>query len=125
MSVETEFKEENHLVKEEEIYQVLYDICENRFKSQANLSRHDQRFHVRQGTVNKLKYDFCTETFADKMKLCDHIANIHKKCALCDKRFSTTEYLETHILAVHKKFKLKHKIERYPNMKNHKNNQYN
>ena len=89
------------------------------------MTRHDQRFHLRQGTVNEFKCDFCNETFADKIMLCDHIPNIHKKCTLCAKMFPTTDSLETHVLAVHKKRKSKHTIERDPSMKNHKNKRNN
>ena len=89
------------------------------------MTRHDQRFHLRQGTVNEFKCDFCNETFADKIMLCDHITNLHKKCTLCAKRFPTTDSLETHVLAVHKKSKSNHKIERDPSMKNHKNKRQN
>ena len=89
------------------------------------MNRHDQRFHLRQGTDNEFKCDFCNETFADKIMLCDHIPNIHKKCTLCAKMFPTTDSLETHVLAVHKKRKSKHTIERDPSMKNHKNKRNN
>ena len=105
VSVETEVKEEIYIEEEEEKEQLSCDICENKFKSLANLTRHDQRFHLRQGTVNEFKCDFCNETFADKIMLCDHIANIQKKCTLCAKMFPTTASLETHVLAVHKRRK--------------------
>ena len=83
--------------------QLSCDICENKFKSLANLTWHDQRFHLKQGTVNEFNCDFCNETYADKIMLCDHITNIHKKCTLCAKMFPNTDSLETHVLAVHKK----------------------
>ena len=39
--------------------------------------------------------------------------------------FPNTDSLETHVLAVHKRRNSKHKIEKDPSMKNHKNKRYN
>ena len=69
--------------------------------------------------------DFCNEKIADNRRLCDHIKNTHKKGSLCAKTFPTAESLETHKIAVHRKGKSKHKIERDPSMKNHKNKRHN
>ena len=52
-----------------------------------------------------------------KRKLNDHIGNIHKKCSLCKRIFTTNKSLESHETAVHKKRQSKHKIERDPSMK--------
>ena len=89
------------------------------------MKRHDQRFHLKQGTDNAFKCDFCNEIFAEKRKLNDHIGNIHKKCSLCERIFTTNKSLESHETAVHKKRQSKHKIERDPSMKNHKNKRNN
>ena len=40
-SLETEVKEEIYIEKEEEKEQLSCDICENKFKSLANLTQHD------------------------------------------------------------------------------------
>ena len=103
VSVETEVKEEIYIEEKEEIEQLSSDNCENKFKSLANLNRHDQRFYLRQGTDNEFKCDICNETFADKIRLSDQITNLHKKGPLFAKRFPTTDSLETHVLAVHNK----------------------
>ena len=125
VSVVNDSKEECHIEEQEEINQFGCDICESTFKTLANLKRHDQRFHLKLGTNSEFKCDFCNDIFADKNKLTDHALNFHKKCPLCAKRFSTTESLESHDIAVHKKRKTKHKIERDPSMKNHKNKRHN
>ena len=39
--------------------------------------------------------------------------------------FSTTHSLETHLLAIHKRKKVRHKIERDTSMKNQKNKRHN
>ena len=125
MSVVNDSKEECHIEEQEEINQFGCDICESAFKTLANLKRHDQRFHLKLGSNSEFKCDFCNDIFADKNKLTDHALNFHKKCPLCAKRFSTMESFETHDIAVHKKRKTKHKIERDPSMKNHKNKRHN
>ena len=123
--METDLKEEYHIVEKEGIEQYACDICESKFKTLANLKRHDQRFHLKLGTDSEFKCDFCHDIFADKTKLSDHTIKIHKKWTICAKLFSTTESLETHAIAVHKKGKTKHTIERDPKMKNHKNKRHN
>ena len=60
-----------------------------------------------------------------KRKLNDHMENIHKKCSLWERIFTTNKSLESHETAVHKKRQSKHKIERDPSMKNHKNKRNN
>ena len=80
VSMETDMKEEIVLEEKKETKQLSCDICESKFKSIDNLKRHDQRFHITQGTDTTFKCDFCNGKFADKGRLCDHIKNTHKKC---------------------------------------------
>ena len=123
--VETDLKDEIYIEEKNEIEQLLCDLCESKFKNIDNLKRHDQRFHIKQGTDTTFKCDFCNEIFEDKRRLCDHIKTTHKKCSFCAKISPTAESLEIHQNAVHRKGKSKHKIERDPSMKNHKNKRHN
>ena len=84
------------------------------------MKRHDQRFHLKQGSNTEFKCDFCNNIFVDKRTLYDHIQNISKKCTLCARIFPTNKSLESHETAIHKKGRSKHKIERDPSMKKHK-----
>ena len=74
-------------IEEKEKEELSCDICESKFKSIDNLKRHDQRFHITQGTDTTFKCDFCNGKFADKGRLFDHIKITHKKCSLCAKTF--------------------------------------
>ena len=89
------------------------------------MKRHYQIFHSKQGTYNAFKCDFCDEIFAEKRKLNDQIQTIHKKCSLCERIFTTNKSLESREIAIHKKRQSKHRIERDPDMKNHKNKRNN
>ena len=83
VSVETEGEEDKYVEESEEhaknLEQLSCEICESKFRSSTNLKRHDQRFHLNQGTDNEFKCDFCNEIFAEK-QLNDHKRNTHKKC---------------------------------------------
>ena len=62
VSVETEVKEEIYIEEKEEIKPLSCDICGIKFKSLANLNRHDQKVHLRQGTDKEFKCDLRKET---------------------------------------------------------------
>ena len=68
--VETEGKEYKYLEENGEpvkdLEQLSCEICESKFKSSTNLKRHDQRFHLKQGSDNEFKCDFCKEISAEK-----------------------------------------------------------
>ena len=70
--IETEAKEDKYVEESGEpvkdLEQLTCEICESKFKSSTNLKRHDQRFHLKQGTDNTFKCDFCNEIFAEKKK---------------------------------------------------------
>ena len=77
--------EENVYINDLE--QLSCKIFESKFKSSPNSKRHDQMFHLKQGTDTEFQCDFCNEIFDNKRKLHYHIQNIHKICSLCARIF--------------------------------------
>ena len=102
--------------------QTKCDICQKIFKSTDNLQTHDEKFHMKiianKGRI--FKCDQCGFTSKDKSEVHDHINERHKKCDICERIFTNSKTLETHVKAIHKKEIIKHKLEREPSLQNHK-----
>ena len=93
------------------------DMCKKMFKSSDNLQTHIEK----KGTKDKFyKGDKCNSTFARKSEVLPHINETNKKCNICERKFTNTTVLQTHMKAIHKKELPKHKLEREPSLKNHK-----
>ena len=104
--------------------EVKCDICKKIFKSSDNLKTHDEKFHMKRiANRNPIyKCDQYTFTSTDKSEVYIHINEKHNKCDICQRIFTNSKTLETHMKAIHKKEITKNLIEREPSLKNHKIN---
>ena len=79
--------------------------------------------------IPEYKCDHCNALFKIKLQLCDHLVQKHIKCTSCSTIFSSKSSLEKHMTIIHKKVSLlvssKHRLERDPSLKNHKNKKVN
>ena len=75
------------------------------FKSQSYLKLHIKRIHIKSKTHS---CEFCEKTFSLTTDLQTHVINVHEKnykCDQCGKAFGKSDYLKEHIKGVHEKIK--------------------